>query len=259
MCVGQVNKGTVIYLDFEPGEVTIAADSRTTDSAGHHDDQECKISAFGDRFLFTMAGIVFDSAKGWNAHTVAREIWAMQSTLSNSSDSLASAVAGEWITRMESLYADPILIQEFLKFSSGEPVLANALFAATDDVGGLKVIAADIDFDKNLFETSGLIKVTHDSFSMPVNAWGSGGHSDIVEEFRLENTDRAKNYMKQFRSDISSLPLSEQRASLAAKYVEMSILLDPQKEQLGFPVDVAQLRRDNGVHWMAIKPNCPRN
>jgi hypothetical protein len=48
----------------------------------HHNDNECKISRFGRKFAFTMAGTAHgDRSNGvaWNAHSVARRAWEKES------------------------------------------------------------------------------------------------------------------------------------------------------------------------------------
>ena len=52
----QVKTGTVLYVDLSKDEFTVAADSRSIFLGGNHDDTECKILAFGNQFVFGMAG-----------------------------------------------------------------------------------------------------------------------------------------------------------------------------------------------------------
>src|SRR5712671_2893566 len=65
----QVKTGTVIYIDLAKDEFTFAADSRTNSSGGGHEDTECKILAFGNYFVFSMAGAV--KGEKWDAHAIA--------------------------------------------------------------------------------------------------------------------------------------------------------------------------------------------
>ena len=52
----QVKTGTVLYVDLSKDEFIVAADSRWIFLGGNHDDTECKIQAFGNQFVFSMAG-----------------------------------------------------------------------------------------------------------------------------------------------------------------------------------------------------------
>ena len=54
----QIEGGTVVFVYFSKDEVTVAADSRTIRIPdGAQFDTECKISAFGNQFVFSLAGI----------------------------------------------------------------------------------------------------------------------------------------------------------------------------------------------------------
>src|ERR1700674_2194467 len=80
----QVKSGTVFYVDVTKDEVTIAADSRTTISDGRQNDMECKISAFGNQFVFVMSGLVSaEGIDGWSGHSIAREVWEVKSKTEN--------------------------------------------------------------------------------------------------------------------------------------------------------------------------------
>jgi hypothetical protein len=134
----QLQTGTVIYINFAQGEVTISADSRMNIVAGGHDDTECKISAFGSKFVFSMAGAA--RIDQWNAHSVAREIWERESKIHFDATLLARTVKG-WIEAVEPIYG--IHVAEIRKhMNSGDaPVIATAFFAAADKAGTIKVQA----------------------------------------------------------------------------------------------------------------------
>jgi hypothetical protein len=254
----QVKTGTVLFINFTPSDLTIAADSRVTLGGGGYNDTECKISAFGDKFVFVMAGAVFSTDDLRNPHSIARQIWELNSLTEQSAKKLVPVIAEEWVARMEQIYAQSGQIGAVKKHMGGE-VLANAFFAATDSMGQLAIVGVNIDFDGQLFDTSGQIHITHNIRNLPPDSWASGGLDEVADEYRLETSVRAKEYMSQFRTEILSLSPLEQRARLAAKYVEMSILLHPRKAELGFPIDVLQLKPGTGVNWVSIKANCPQN
>jgi len=86
----------------------------------------------------------------------------------------------------------------------------------------------------------------------------SGGQDEVVDEFLNQTSDRAKEYMKGFMPQLSGLTIDQKRAAISSKLIELSILYHPDKSELGFPVDVLQLRPTTGVHWISVKPNCPK-
>jgi len=52
----QVKTRTVLYVDLSKDEFKVAGDRRSIFLGGNHDDTECKILAFGNQFVFSMAG-----------------------------------------------------------------------------------------------------------------------------------------------------------------------------------------------------------
>jgi hypothetical protein len=253
----QFKTGTVVYVDFAQDELTLAADSRMNIGSGGHNDSECKISAFGSKFAFSMAGAA--RIGQWNAHSAAREVWKRESK-SKSDATLLSRLINGWIEVAKPIYATRDLIADVRKhMSSGDdPVVATAFFAAVDNSGKLKASAVNIDFDLPLFDSTGEIKLISNAHEIPAASSISMGHDDVVIEFRHDTTQRAKEYMNWFRRRIAALPPHRQRAELASKYIELSILLHPKSNELAFPIDVLQLRAD-GVHWVWRKSNCPVN
>ncbi len=254
----QVKTGTVLVIDFSPDDLTVAADSRMTFwDTGKHDDTVCKISAFGNKFVFAMSGTVFTDA-GRNPNSIARQIWTTESRTEESATKLVPAVAEKWTTRMEQFYAKSVQVGELRKHTR-RAVLANALFAATDSESRMAVVGVNMDFDESLFDTYGQVRVTRDIQNVPIDSWVSVDLKQVAYEFRWETSDRAKKYMARFRTEISALTPREQRAKLATKFVELSIRLHPRNAELGLPVDVLQLRPALGINWVSLKSNCPQN
>lgn len=102
----QTNTGTVLYVNIDKYEVTIAADSRTNPfkfTEGHVVyssplDSECKISVFGEKFLFTVAGLARTGK--WDAHAVARQVWKETASRNGTATGLVNDVAEAWASRM---------------------------------------------------------------------------------------------------------------------------------------------------------------
>jgi len=271
-CFGQVTNsqietGTVIYVDISQGELTIAADSRVTIAdTGQHSDTKCKISAFGDKFVFTAAGLSFyrgDKGEGWDIHTIARQIWRKESNAESRASNLVNNVAEQFVAQMESIYRHPEMITSAKRNQAGgDPVLVSAIFAATDNSGALALRALNIDYDDRLFSSSGEVRLTHELSSLEPEKGGgamSMGHDEVIEEFLSKKSVRAKEYMAWFLPQLTTMSPSEKRAAIATKYIELSILLHPQSDLMGFPIDVLQLKRTKGVNWVFVKPNCPRD
>jgi len=256
----QVHSGTVFFVDFSQNEITIAADSRITDSTGKQLDTECKVSAFGNQFVFVMAGISSNPGL-WNAHDIARESWKTESKAGQSAQETASAVSQHWLTKVEEKYNDPEIIKEAREYNpSGEPALANAVFAAIDQSGGIALISANILYDRNLYDSTRQIRIWDTPpkiYKAPRSVYG--GLSQIAQEFVAMKTQRSKSYMSWFLPRIANQGFSQQRAAIATKLVELSILLHPKNSSLDFPIDVLQLDTSKGVRWIEKKDKCPAN
>jgi hypothetical protein len=253
----QVESGSVVFINFAQDEITIAADSRLTTETGKHDDTECKISAFGTRFAFTMAG-ASRRAGQWSAHSEARDAWTSESK-AGPNNTLLLRVAQNWIRRMEMHYSDADLIKDVTGHLDvdSDPVVAAAAFASVDDAGKLAVLTVNIDFDLKLFDSTSTVKLVHRIADLPVGGSAGVGHSDVIDERMDQSTQRARDYLKSLRDVLATLPPEQQRAETAYRFVEQSILLSRKKDELGFPIDVLQIHKGTGVEWVRRKPNCP--
>jgi hypothetical protein len=253
--LSQVEAGSVVVIERQQGKLTVAADSRSTTGTWKQNDTSCKLFAFGNKFIFTMAGVISIKSAKWDAPTAAREIWERESKIASSTPLLQRVVNG-WIEAAERVYSSPILIQNAVEHNGRTGVITNAFFAAIDQSGRLQTSAVNIDFDLRLFDSTGKVKLVHDIGELKDNSLLAGGLADIVNEFNSQTTARAKIYMRWYLDRIADLPADRQRAELNSKFIELSILLHPRRNELGFPIDVLQLQEGTGVHWVWRKPNC---
>lgn len=137
-----------------------------------------------------------------------------------------------------------------------DPLLGVAFFAATDTSGTLAVHEVEMEFDLKQFDSTGTVSITPYPSDLPENRAKPAGMAEIVDEFYNGKSTRAKEYMQWFKSRVVDLPSSQRQAELASKLIELSILLHPRNDELGFPVDVVQLRRKSGVFTRWLKPTC---
>ena len=230
----KVGTGTATFLSYSPNVITFAADSRTTLFVGAPNDTECKISAFENGFVFAMAGVTFQY-DGQTPHDIARQMWTANSDEMNAAK-LVSTVAEEWTKRMEDLYGQlpTSMFSKIRKF--GGEMLTTAYFIATNKAGQMAGVSSEIKFDGKLFDLTSRVQIIHDVESLRPNTWYSAGLREITDEYRKESSDRAKEYMTSFMAQLIRLPPSERDAKLAAKLIELSILLIPTKTCWRFPL-----------------------
>jgi hypothetical protein len=253
----QIKSGTiVVYYPFHD-ELTVAADSRQV-SDHEHDDTSCKIATFGPQFVFAVSGTAgrgSDAGAKWNAYSIARNVWERESKIESPNPfDLITRVADGWIAAMEPLYGDPFVVQDARKQNSS--LIASALLATTNKSGLLAIQLVNIRFDLNLFDSTGKVRITHDSQPADPNIPGGIGFGKIALEFGDQTTPRAKEYMKWFATRTSNMTRSDKLAELTSKLVELSILLQPDDANLAFPIDVLQLKGGSSVKWRWVKPNC---
>src|ERR1700732_4343815 len=125
----QLQNGSVIFLDFEKEGITMSADSRMISSRdGRHSDNECKVSAFGDKFAFQVAGLIRnDISNGWDVRRIARRIWRSESRHESDAAKLVQAVSDEWIAATRKIYNDPEYLRHKRRSHPDSPVIANAV------------------------------------------------------------------------------------------------------------------------------------
>jgi hypothetical protein len=257
MAWSQVKTGTIIVLIFGKDEITISADSRVNFPNGGQDDTECKLSSFGDIFAFAMAGIASrnDSTAKWDTQLIARKIWESESRHESDAAKLVRSVSDRWTAETRKLYTDPLIIR--YRRDSESSNLANATFAATDKGGKLVLTLIDVSFDKALFDAKGEIHLKYSSHELIPGDWATGGLGEIAREFMAPSSTRATEYMNWWLPQISRLDSSGRGIAVATKLIELSILLHPNRQVLGFPVDGLQIRPRTGIRWFANEKKCP--
>lgn len=257
--------GTVLFVYYSPDEVTFAADSRLVQyhSTGSQltvvgqNDEECKVSAFGNNFVFTMAGLANITFHGQqNTHDIARAIWQSESAHEANAEKLVKTVSDKWVAAMREIYERPSVAR--YQTRKNGPVIANAFFAATDQTGRLAVHAVDLAVDLRLFQSQGIVRVNAaNEGDMDLSGGPSAaGKAEIITELRAGTTPRAKKFKEEFRSQTLNMTPSQRRAAYATKLIELSVLFNSDGS-VGLPVDVLQLRRRTGVQWVRRKRNCP--
>jgi hypothetical protein len=193
---------------------------------------------------------------GWNGHATARQIWRSESTKTDAAQ-LVLSVSDKWVTAMEDTYRPPKVIKQLRKHLPDRGTIANGVFAATDNSGNLIVRAMNIWLELPLFDLTGSAHLLHSGDYLSGGHSLGGGLDEVIDEFQAQSSTRAREYIEWFHTQLSSMSPSQRRATFAAKFIELSILLHPRNSEIGFPIDVLQLRRTTGIHWVSRKTNCP--
>jgi len=252
----QSETGSVIFFYMSDGEITMSADSKTISVQSREVKSDCKISAFGDKFAFQIAGFIKDDIpNGWDVRLIARKIWQSESVHEPDAFKLVQAVSDKWMDRTRRIYSDPEYIRYRRHTHPNSPVIANVVFAATDKSGQLIARAVDVYFDMAAFDSAGRVDLGYRPRYQPPG-WIAAGSSEIINEFMLGVSPRAKKFMNDWRANNAKLTPSSRNAELARKMIEFSIRLHPHPEEIGPPVDVLQIMPKTGIHWVQGEAGC---
>jgi len=98
--IGQANpNGTIIVVNASQNELVIAADSRENGTHSY-DDRDCKISTFGDKFVFVASGRVglrnHPSSAFWDSHAIAKKEFSRLIRKSTANNLTATVLVTAW-------------------------------------------------------------------------------------------------------------------------------------------------------------------
>jgi hypothetical protein len=94
----EVKSGTVVVMAYSQNHVVLEADSRQFNgTTGTYEDSACKLSAFGDKFLFGESG--FAGYDGWSGAYLARKI--VSALSSDSPPNITQTISIAWGNSMQ--------------------------------------------------------------------------------------------------------------------------------------------------------------
>lgn len=255
----ELRTGSVIYVNLSKSEITMSADSKVTFSKSDDSHTDCKISAFGDKFAFEIAGLIKDDKPhGWDARLIARKGWKSESLRESDAVKLVQAVADRWIAGTKKIYSDPEYLRHKRLSHPESDTIANVVFAATDKKGQLAVRAVNVVFDTTAFDSKGIVRLNYPFADLSSGTWKAAGSDEIIMEYMTGASVRAMEFLKEWRTQQASNPSpSARQADLATKIIDLSIRLHPHPERIGPPVDVLQIMPTTGIRWIQRKPQCP--
>lgn len=236
----QVRSGTLVVLivSQRADYVVIAAESRNVDQYGNRlNDNSCKIISLGGEILFYEAGNSSASIVGgssWNSQGAARAVYkySQERNALNLSNAWR-ARALNWFSRLEE--------KNFLAIT--EPpkrMLVTEGFIAADTSDVLSVQGAVLSYDD-----------TQHKLLAQLYSYGSGAMvalgvaTDLVNKF-------SAGKMRGFDS-ASDVNLAQQAIKFA-----MNNAVGKYKETLGGDIDIAILRSNRTIKWVARKPSCSK-
>ena len=250
----QVETGTVVIYFLSPTGATVAADSRAYYTHGQKpDDKACKIRALCNKFFYAVAGPVSYAEPGhsYSAYADAKSAWERASRLNmaKSAQKMTDYVAERWVESMKKHLSDPKVMNGVSEELDGGDDVSDALFGATDSAGNIGVTRADIHIDLPAFKKTKKINLTPKIDGRAIlGEGGTLGRGDVANDHRTRREAAVRGN--------HNLTRSAQDAEIAKQLVELTIQIDPHKQELGGDVDELRLDRGIGVTWLHRKCNC---
>ena len=235
----------------------MSADSKTIGAETGKVYSQCKIIAFGDKFVFQIAGLIDNKIpNGWDARLIAKNIWKSESLHESDAATLVQRVSDKWIEETKIIYSDPEYIKHKRKFQPESPVIANVVFAATDKNGQLSARAVNVVFDIRAFDSTGKVALGYPFEDEVPGKWITAGSSEIIREYMDRSTPRARAFMDKWDVANAKLSSGARQAALAREMIDLSIRLHPNRIKLGRPIEVVQIEPTKGIRWIANENRC---
>jgi hypothetical protein len=255
----QLFSGTLVVVDLAYNQLILVADSRSRIDGLHPpDDTSCKIAAFDGHLVFASSGVSEFPAdsklklvKSWRNVDEARN--AIDSQRFNRgttgyvwriADTWAKAILSDW----QFVYA---LYPKTVERNAEDGAVTTGMFAGVEN--GVIVIAREVlTFSKeNAIRKAEPFKITRERCTIYPCAMETG--RDIAYEFLDGKTPRAKRE----HLDASTTLSASDRLRRDVRLAELTKAYDP--VYVNGDLDVVELSKGGGVHWVARKRNCPAN
>jgi hypothetical protein len=251
----EVMKGTVIIIGRTKDQVVVAADSRATLKNSHNDDY-CKISAFGNNLIFVSAGIRKFDLPGkapavWDSYKVARV-----ASIDQTKD--VQRVAEDWGASSAGII-DPLASVNPLKFmrqlETHGKIITIGVFAGIDPDGGITATYAKLIIHPAASDASKVVTyaVQKNVSSSTLIQWTIIGEAAIASEFLADKTPRARSGWADGNSAPAEIDSQEDLALNAARLVKWTIQYGP--PSVGGMVDEIMVDKE-GTHWLHRKVAC---
>lgn len=287
----QINSGTVIIVGVSKDKVIVAADSRVMhgrDDNGNyiHQDGYCKIATPEHKFVYGATGLVGYisdiTPRRWrvdamdDARSALRDApmrlemrrqgqescKAPSCTTPIPNETFIEAIAETWWTNVATklmMFSTSEMDQWLKDQGGGDRVSFTGVFAGITSPSDIQVFVRSYTCklpkpsEVEDFTKRGIQKCSpeYQRFSINVTPnvqWFGFGITDIVAEYLGQSSPRSKEEIKQWAN------MSE--AQIAVRLVDLTIAFSADKEKVGPPIDVVELRSDGTITWLQNPQNC---
>jgi hypothetical protein len=264
--IGQMeSNGTIVIITASEKELVIAADSRRNSPYSYVDD-DCKISAFGNKVIFAASGRAGPrndpTSQFWDAHAIARQQFQRLFASKSTSDTLALELAKAW--GMEIKKEIEKRLRRKLKVLAGidDYAIMTGFFAGVRKDGSVMGVMQAVTYeDMKNGGTQINLPSPRSVASTDYPAWL--GRSEIIRELYAGRTPRSQQWGRKIIEIVRASP--DRLAARAIEEVRVTIEnLPPEKTDyngvpfsvVGFPISAIRLTSE-GAEWVE-KGNCPQ-
>jgi hypothetical protein len=254
---------TIAVVKYEPKRLIIAADSQSSidyDAKEKKDNLTCKIATLGSHAAFVAAGFVGynnngprDAIATWRAADVAREAFgALLGRYGEWRDRFLYELAitiGDELARRTKLLAQ-FAANNVARAVEGGLLTTCIVATSCDPVVSAAVIQVGVD------PIQGVVRLPLQYVSSALCPPCAIGKGQIVVELLQLSSSRAKAAMQKIWLEMSELPEGEREIRRITRFAEKTVEWLPPDAGVGGPIDVLELRAEQGWRWVQKKAEC---
>jgi hypothetical protein len=265
----QIESGTVVIVGLSKNKIVMAADSRVGEEIGKYHDDGCKIVALSNKFLFTMSGRNRDRTNGkvgWDADQQAKEAFAADSqqpippSLESSFAYDLTQLWAELMIRNISKNIRPVELSQF--GTSPNNSFVDGLFIGIGPLGDIQIGRTSIRRAPQWFWDDTIPDPLFVSWPDRVNVPETmtytvlGIGSTTVNELFAATSERARNASLDILKEAKTWPSGEKDVRMAIKIAEFVTKYTDFPDDIGGPIDAAELDKGGTIRWIQRKPAC---
>jgi hypothetical protein len=255
----EIQSGTVVIIYFSQEKAVVGTDSRASFNNAPQRDDECKLVAPNNRFLFATVNIAAYTNPtfpilNWDSKDEMRK--AYNEVLGGSTVPPADfmeRVALNWGNRVRNLLTQTSLMSptEFMGYvKNPHQVLSTGVFVGKNANGPMQIIGADI-----IYEESALphvrTEVKYQTCTADICALGDVA---VADEFANLTSSRAKKDRDEWKPP-ATIPKEDWDILRVIRLVDLTIAFD-ESGLVGGNVDAAQINKDGSIRWYQLQKNC---
>jgi hypothetical protein len=256
--------GTIIAMQKDEKRFLVVADSRSSDNARtSHRDDACKVVGLGEQAFFFATGRTSATGRDekvvFDLNDIALRVFNDFSRLPNDENRLYS-VSFYTAIFAKAVYQD-MAVQQPLGFLEGidKGNLAKIVIGGTLADGSLIAFLVNINAESTSSAVP-LISFAVEKWNQPAGYEIAGFGSrekDGVVEFLANKTERAKTANDRFQAEITANKANSDAEIIRLKAaVAAAIDWAENKNMVGGPLDILELRRGGRLNWIQRKENC---